>query len=138
MEPYRNLHGSACLHGRRIRNRSKLFMVQPVYMEDEFGTVPNYSWFSLFTRKTNSEQFQTFHGSACLHGRRIRNRSEICMVQPVYKISLLFRIRLVPCKRGVKLKGSSARKLRRRIFSFINCRSKSINQSMAELYLQEK
>ena len=38
-EPCLNLHGSSCLHGRRIWNWIKICKVPPVYTKDEFGTV---------------------------------------------------------------------------------------------------
>ena len=66
-EPYQSLHGSACLHERRIRNRTKIYMVLPVNRKDEFGTVPKFAWFCLFTRKTNSEPYQNLHGFPLLH-----------------------------------------------------------------------
>ena len=37
------------MHGRRIQNRTKICKVLPVYTEDEFRTVPKFTWFLLFT-----------------------------------------------------------------------------------------
>ena len=83
-EPYQNLHCSTCSHERWLQNRTKICMAPSVYMKDEFRTVPKFAWLRLFTWKTNSEPYQNFHVSVCLHERWIQDRTKIYTVPSVY------------------------------------------------------
>ena len=85
-EPYQNFNDFACLHRRRIQNRTKICTISPVY-----------------TAKMNSEPYQNLHDFACLHRkdefrtvpkfarfrlftpqRQIQSRTKTCTILPVY------------------------------------------------------